>query len=166
MPGHRAGDGIIERRPAAAGLELLLGRVEGGVAGGAVVGALGGRVLVVLAGEGRLGAFLANDAELSWGGLSVAKSQCVEHGDVPGLSWACHSLSLFWSGYDMVCLDEEDENRDPKRGMLGIDLRAVGLRAGRSGAGAARNVVLLSAKSVRMKLLKTGRRIDIVIVGV
>ena len=66
----------------------------------------------------------------------------------------------------MVCLDEEDENRDPKRGMLGIDLRAVGLRAGRSGAGAARNVVLLSAKSVLMKLLKAGRRIDIVVVGV
>ena len=84
MPGHRTGDGIIERRPAAAGLELLLGRVEGGVAGGAVVGALGGRVLVVLAGEGRLGALLANDAELSWEGLSVAKTQYVEHGTYLG----------------------------------------------------------------------------------
>lgn len=64
MPRHRARDAVEIRRPAAAGLELVRGLVEGCVAGRARVHARGRGVLVVDAGEGRFGAFLAEDAEL------------------------------------------------------------------------------------------------------
>ena len=67
IPLHGAGDAVEIRRPAAPGLELLVGGVERGVAGGAVVGACGRHVFVVGAGEGGFGAFFAEDAELSWG---------------------------------------------------------------------------------------------------
>ncbi len=59
-----AGDAVEIRGPAAAGLELVRGPVEGGVAAGAGVGAGRGGVLVVGAGVGGLGAFFAEDAEL------------------------------------------------------------------------------------------------------
>lgn len=70
-----AGDGVEVRGPAAAGLELVRGAVEGGGAGGAGVGAGRGGVLVVGAGVGGLGAFFAEDAELFCGeGESVGCS--------------------------------------------------------------------------------------------
>lgn len=68
MPLHRSRDGVEVGRPAAAALELVRGRVERRVAGGAVVGAGGGEVLVVLAGVGCFGALFADDAELLWKG--------------------------------------------------------------------------------------------------
>ena len=77
MPDYSARHRIKERRPPAPGLELVLCRVERRVAGGAVVAARGGRVLVVFAGAGRFGALLANDAELfcaqavSWAALDL-----------------------------------------------------------------------------------------------
>lgn len=64
IPLHGAGDGVEVRGPPAAGLEFVRGCVEGGVAAGAGVGALGGVVGVVLAGEGAFGALLAEDTEL------------------------------------------------------------------------------------------------------
>lgn len=39
VPCHGTRDGVVERRPSAAGLELLLRGVERGIAAGAVVGA-------------------------------------------------------------------------------------------------------------------------------
>jgi hypothetical protein len=59
-PGH----GVEEGRPAAAAAELVRGAVEGRVAPGAGVGALRGEVLVEGARVRRLGALLAEDAEL------------------------------------------------------------------------------------------------------
>lgn len=64
VAGDGAGDGVEEGGPAAAGLEFLVGAVEGRLAGGAGVEALGGVVLVEFAGEGGFGAFLADDPEL------------------------------------------------------------------------------------------------------
>ena len=59
-----AGNVVVVRGPAAAGLELMVGFVERRVAGSAGVDALVGHVLVVLAGEGGFGALFTNDAEL------------------------------------------------------------------------------------------------------
>ena len=67
MARHGAGDAVEVRGPAAAGLELVAGFVERRGTGGARVDARGRHVFVVGAGEGRLGAFLAEDAELFWG---------------------------------------------------------------------------------------------------
>lgn len=64
MSGDGAGDGVEEGGPAAAGLELVLGGVEGCVAAGAGVDAFGGHVFVVFADKGGFGALLAEDAEL------------------------------------------------------------------------------------------------------
>lgn len=64
MPCHSAGDGVEERGPAAAGLELVLRGVNGLVAAGAVVCAGGRGVLVIFAGERGFGALLAEYAEL------------------------------------------------------------------------------------------------------
>lgn len=66
VPCDGARDCVEESRPAAAGLELVLGRVDGRVAAGTVIGAGARGVLIVLAGEGRFGALLAEDAELLW----------------------------------------------------------------------------------------------------
>ena len=60
------GDGEPETGPAGAGIELLVGREQGSVAGATVVDA----VVVVVdegAGEGVFGAFLAHDVELLGG---------------------------------------------------------------------------------------------------
>ena len=54
-------DLVVEAGPAAAGVELVTGAVERGVAALAEVGALG-PVLLVFPGEGRLGALLEDDA--------------------------------------------------------------------------------------------------------
>ena len=67
---HRARDGVVERGPAAAGLEFLLRGVEGRVAARARVDAAAGGVFVVFAAEGGFGAFFAEDAELLWVGVS------------------------------------------------------------------------------------------------
>lgn len=88
VAGDGAGDGVEEGGPAAAGLELLVGGVEGRLAGGARVDALARVVLVVLAAEGRLGALLADDAELFYGGaLMLAR--------VPSTVWPdrCRSIT-------------------------------------------------------------------------
>jgi len=61
---HGSRDGVEKGGPAAAAVELLLGGIQRGVARGAVVGTLVGIVLVVLAGPGPLGTFLAKDAKL------------------------------------------------------------------------------------------------------
>ena len=63
----RVRDSIPKRGPAAAGIELGVGFVEGSVAGSAVVDAGVGVVLVVFVVVGALGAFLAEDAEFGWG---------------------------------------------------------------------------------------------------
>lgn len=64
VSGHCTRHGIEERRPAAAGLELVLSSVDGRIAAGASVGARAWRVLVIFAGEGSFGAFLTENAEL------------------------------------------------------------------------------------------------------
>jgi len=61
---HRAGEAVEVRRPAAAGLELVVCFVQGCVTGSTGVDARAGHVLVVLAGEGRFGALFAEDPEL------------------------------------------------------------------------------------------------------
>jgi hypothetical protein len=68
MSRHRAGDAVKVRGPAAAALELVVGLVERRAAGCARVHAGVRVVLVELVGEGRFGAFFAEDAELfCWG---------------------------------------------------------------------------------------------------
>src|SRR5689334_16670034 len=62
----RARDGVVERRPAAVRVELVVARVEGGAARAALVHALGLGV-DVLPGPGGLGAGLAQDTELVGG---------------------------------------------------------------------------------------------------
>lgn len=61
---HGAGDAVVVGRPAAAGLELVVGLVEGRVAAGAGVDARLRAVFVVLARAGTLGTLFAQDAEL------------------------------------------------------------------------------------------------------
>lgn len=64
VPDHRAGDGVEEGRPAAAGFELVGGFVEGCRAAGAGVDAAGGHVFVVGASERCFGTLFAENAEL------------------------------------------------------------------------------------------------------
>jgi hypothetical protein len=64
VSGHGARNGIEERRPAAARLELLLCSVNGCIAAGASVSTGAWGVLVVLARERRFGAFVTENAEL------------------------------------------------------------------------------------------------------
>jgi hypothetical protein len=59
-----AGQAVKIGRPAAARLELVRCLVERRLAAGAAVDALVGKVLVVLAGKGTLGALFAEDTEL------------------------------------------------------------------------------------------------------
>ena len=63
---------------------------------------------------------------------------------VPLLKTACHSSSLFWTGYDMS-LEAALLKREPRKGIVGIDLRTVPLVKGRSAlvGGRTREVVLL-----------------------
>ena len=72
VPGHGAGDVVKVGRPAAAGLELVVGLVERSAAAGAAIDALGGHVLVVGAGEGGFGAFFAEDTEL----VCLGRGEC------------------------------------------------------------------------------------------
>jgi hypothetical protein len=90
---HRAGDVVEVRGPAAAGLELVVRLVEGGVAGGAGVDAFFGRVLVVFAREGGFGAFFAENAKLFWwvlagveGRVGAATYLCLGRLATPGRS--------------------------------------------------------------------------------
>jgi hypothetical protein len=64
VSGHRTGDRVKVRRPAAPGLEFMRGLVERGIAAGASVDALGRGMGVVFACVRGLCAFLAQDAEL------------------------------------------------------------------------------------------------------
>lgn len=70
VAGHGAGDGIEERRPAAAGLEFMGGAVERRVARGARIGPARRHVLVVGTCVRRFGTFFAQDAELFLKGIS------------------------------------------------------------------------------------------------
>jgi len=85
-------DRIIVGGPAAAGLELVLGRIERCVTPGAVIHALCRMVCIVLASAGGLGALLAKDSELLC--ISqVSKRLGQRHGetnDGPGLRTALH----------------------------------------------------------------------------
>lgn len=64
MPRHRTRERIEEGGPSTSGLELVVRAVERRVAGGAVVDAGAGHVLVVFAGEGGFGALPTDDTEL------------------------------------------------------------------------------------------------------
>jgi hypothetical protein len=64
VSGHRTGDRVKVRRPAAPGLEFMRGLVERGIAAGASVDALGRGMGVVFACVRGLCAFFAQDAEL------------------------------------------------------------------------------------------------------
>jgi hypothetical protein len=64
VSGYGARHGVKEGRPSAAGLELVLGSVDGRIAAGAGICAGGRGVLVIFTGEGCFGAFLTEDAEL------------------------------------------------------------------------------------------------------
>ena len=63
--------GIEEGRPPALGAEFVQGFEERRIAGGAVVDALAGVVLVVLPGPGHFSALVAEDAELLWQPVSA-----------------------------------------------------------------------------------------------
>jgi hypothetical protein len=96
VSGHSARNGVEEGRPSAAGLELVLGSVDGRVAAGAGICAGGRGVLIVLAGEGRFGAFLTKDAELlCQPSISLVHStECslvVDIMDLPLFNCICHS---------------------------------------------------------------------------
>lgn len=61
---HSAGNRVKVGRPAAAGLKLVISRIERRVTSGAVVHPLCRIVFIVLAGASALGTFLTKDAEL------------------------------------------------------------------------------------------------------
>lgn len=50
----------------------------------------------------------------------------------PLLSTACHSSSERWSGYVMFADEEDELKRDPKKGIVGIDLMTVPRMKGES----------------------------------
>jgi hypothetical protein len=64
VPGHGTWKAVEICRPAAAGLELVVGFVERSIAAGASVDALVGIMLVVFAGEWGFSALLSEDAKL------------------------------------------------------------------------------------------------------
>lgn len=64
MSRHGTGNRVKVGRPAAAGLELVISRIERRVTSGAVVHAFCRIVFIVLAGASTLGTLLAKDAEL------------------------------------------------------------------------------------------------------
>jgi len=94
---HSARYGIPERGPPAARVELVVCLVEGRFATGALVDAGVGVVLVEFAGAGHFGAFLTEDAELLYRGVSDY-ALMIGTVIVPGDSCACHSPSGFWTG--------------------------------------------------------------------
>lgn len=87
--------GIPEGGPSAARVELVVCLVEGRFATGALVDAGVGVVLVEFAGAGHFGAFLSEDAELLYRGVSDCALIVRTSVNVPGDSWACHSPSGF-----------------------------------------------------------------------
>jgi len=100
VAGDSSRHGIEKSRPTAAGLELVVGFVERGLAAGAGVDAGGRGVFVVLASEGGFGALLAEDAELLWiSSLAPILPGIIKvrhHArSLPLLNCACHSSSLF-----------------------------------------------------------------------
>lgn len=61
--------------------------------------------------------------------------------------------------------EDEDPNKAPRNGIVGIDLSATGRRAGRSGdAGNVLRVALEKALNVRTRKGNEGRRMEIFIV--
>ena len=63
------------------------------------------------------------------GGLGMRRVDCGVGYQVPLFSTACHSSSLFCTGYDMF-FELELLKREPKKGIVGIDLRTVPLVKG------------------------------------
>ena len=133
MPRHRARDAIEIGGPSAAGLEFVGRFVQRRVTGGAGVDAVGGHVLVVDAGEGGFSALFTEDTELfCTTELSVAvrfPRDRVAEWRIPLFSTARHSSSFFSTGYDML-FEFELANRDPMKGIVGIDLRTGPLAKG------------------------------------
>src|SRR5690606_40680545 len=105
---HRAGDLVVECGPAAAGVELVLGAVQGRVAAPADVGA-GLEEVVVLAGEGRLRALELDDVALLRRQLVVLRAFHVH----TSLGGALLSLSLI------------PEGSRSRPGMLGLEAATV-----------------------------------------
>jgi len=95
---HRARNGIPERRPPAARVELVVCLVQRRLATGALVDAGVGVVLVELAGAGHFSAFLSEDAELLYRSVNDRALVVGTGAVVPGDSCACHSPSGFWTG--------------------------------------------------------------------
>lgn len=90
-------------------------------------------MLVELAAAGRLGALLAEDAELLfWEPCLVVGSVTVTNmwarrreSHVPLFNTARHSSSVRWSGKDILLESAAlVPNRLPRKGMEGMDLRA------------------------------------------
>lgn len=85
----------------------------------------------------------------------------------PGLSWACHSPSVFCTGklLESLIALALDPKRAPRNGMLGIDRRSTGRVgvfeiAARAWNGVARAAVVLeTVYKVRMKVCSEGNRI-------
>lgn len=124
-----AGDAVEVGGPAAAAAELVRCLVQGGVTPGACVHTLRRVVLVKLAGPGRLGALLAEDAELLWCECEMRIVQgricstCLEF--LPLFNTARHSSSDFWTGYDILLESLALELKKPPIRGIGIDLREV-----------------------------------------
>jgi hypothetical protein len=93
VSGHGARHGVEEGRPSAAGLELVLGSVDGRIATGAGICAGGRGVLVVFAREGRFSAFLTEDAELLCrSGVSLVHNNMYSIVvNIPLFNCICHS---------------------------------------------------------------------------
>ena len=94
---HSSRYGVPKSRPPAARVELVVCLVERRFATGALVDAGVGVVLVEFAGAGHFGAFLTEDAELLYRGVSDY-ALMIGTVIVPGDSCACHSPSGFWTG--------------------------------------------------------------------
>lgn len=175
---HSSRNCVPECGPSAARIKFVVGLVEWRVAAGAGVDAGGWVVFVELAGAGRFGAFLAEDAELFYVKCVSILSSIVYRGRgrwrwrvvreliIPGLSWACHSPSVFCTGKLVLSamVFELDPKSAPRNGILGIDLRTVArwgawYKVGEPIAGLSRSVEFENVCSVRMRVGNDGKRI-------
>lgn len=101
-------------------------------------------MLVVFAGEGRFGAFFAEDAKLLCSCVGQLRAStgvfacqaCIDGQYAPLFNCIRHSSSDFCRGYD-IFLDSAVWKRLPKKGIVGIELRrAIPGRAADTGNGA------------------------------
>jgi hypothetical protein len=101
MASDGAGDAIKISWPAAVGVELLLGLVQGCGTSRTGINALLRVVLVELAGARGLGTFLSQDTELLWIARALSLHATSSNGVqycLPLLRIACHSSSVRLSG--------------------------------------------------------------------